>query len=375
MSSEALAPPDKERFRAANHARLAADMAERREAFESRPAMVEIASHDHCNLRCVMCPQGYDMPHHRMPPGRLEAICHDLFPFAETVLPSAGGEPLLADMDTILALARRYLVDVHLITNATLLTEERFREMADRLSVIEISIDSPDRDRYERIRLGASFDRVIANVAAAARLEERRGVEMVANFVLMRDNVEDLPRMVFLAADLGLDTLNVMRHVREVAGAERFDPESAYADEEIAAYVEEAVVAARSNGINLHLNLANPRYLLFNGRTFRRQRWQERIGFMHGANHAFCYSAAASVRVTPAGDVFPCCIGPPDLRMGNLFTERFEDVWNCENYRSLRREMFSGRWRRSCSACPIRHIVTQDPERTLRESALPAAPR
>lgn len=375
MSPEALLPAEKERLRAENHVRLAADLTLERDAFESRPAMVEIASHDHCNLRCVMCPQGYDMPHHRMPPGRLEAICHDLFPHAETVLPSAGGEPLLADMDTILSLARRYLVDVHLITNATLLTEDRFREMADLLSVIEISIDSPDRERYERIRLGASFDRVIANVATAARLRERGDLEMVANFVLMRDNVEDLPRMVFLVADLGLDTLNVIGHVREVAGAERFDPESSHAEEEIAAYVEEAVVAARRNAINLHLNLASPRYLQFGTRRFRRQRWHERIQFLHGANHRFCYSAAAYVRVTPSGDVFPCCVGPPDLRMGNLFASRFDDVWNCENYRALRREMFSSRWRHSCSVCPIRHIVTQDPERTLRESAASAAPR
>ncbi len=325
--------------------------------------MVEIATNNYCNLRCVMCPQGYDelMKYERMDKDVFRRVCEEVFPYAGVVTPSAGSEPLIGDFDLVVDLCRKYRVEINLITNATLLTPAKFGKFADCVSRVQISFDSPDRETFERIRKEADFDQIVRNIRAVCAMPERSDIEMMMNFVLMKDNVEDLPRMVAFAADLGMDSLAVLKLIHQVPNAERWDPRPAYDDEEIDVYVNEAIAAAQMNRINLHVHVEPPRFHFFNPKKFRVQHTTDLIGFMQRTRPEFCFNAASYLKVSPNGDVYPCCITPPDLVMGNVNKQSVEEIWNGEMYQQLRREMFSGEWRESCATCPYLALVKRAP--------------
>ena len=357
----ALSAAEKARLDAENRALLVDDLRNERLVWKSRPVMVEIATNNYCNLRCVMCPQAYDMPYMQMDKAVFRRVCDEIFPYAGVVTPSAGSEPLIGDFDLVAELCRKYRVEINLITNATLLTAAKFRSVAECVSRVQISFDSPDREIFERVRAEGDFDASVRNIRAVNSMPERSDIEMMMNFVLLKENVEDLPKMVRFAADLGMDSLAVLKLIHQVPNAIQYDPKSAYDDEEIDVYIDEAIEAARRAAINLHVHIDPPRFHFFNTKKFRTQRTTDLIGFMQKNRPDFCFNAASYAKISPNGDVFPCCISPPDLVMGNVNEKSFEEIWNGPMYRQLRREMFSGKWRESCATCPYIAMVKRAP--------------
>jgi len=67
----------------------------------------------------------------------------------------------------------------------------------------------------------------------------------------------------------------------------------------------------------------------------------------------FCNMAAHYLKVTPDGDVFPCCRGPSSLKMGNVAKASFEEIWNGEPYRRFRERMFSRDYPAVCRTCSV----------------------
>jgi radical SAM protein with 4Fe4S-binding SPASM domain len=69
----------------------------------------------------------------------------------------------------------------------------------------------------------------------------------------------------------------------------------------------------------------------------------------------FCYMGATYMKIEPNGDVFPCCRGPKELRMGNTNEEPVEAIWNGERYRAFRKRMFAGDHPEVCRTCD--HLI------------------
>lgn len=98
-------------------------------------------------------------------------------------------------------------------TNMTLMTEERAAEcVASGLSTLHASLDGAHAASYEAIRLRASFDEVMRNlrrlmVARRAAGSALPQVKLVA--VVMRMNLDELPALVQLAGDEGVESPSV----------------------------------------------------------------------------------------------------------------------------------------------------------------------
>ena len=67
----------------------------------------------------------------------------------------------------------------------------------------------------------------------------------------------------------------------------------------------------------------------------------------------FCSMASHHLKISPDGTVFPCCRAPKQLMMGNVNEESIEEIWNGENYRAFRRQMFSGNYPEPCANCDV----------------------
>ena len=136
------------------------------------------------------------------------------------------GEPLFhKDIADWIARAKAIGATVELITNATLLTEEKARALvASGLDNLWISIDGATPESYADVRLGAELPHVIENVMRLRRL--RKGghfakPEIDIAFVAMKRNLHELPEVLKLARRLGarqFKVSNVLPYTEELRG-------------------------------------------------------------------------------------------------------------------------------------------------------------
>ena len=68
----------------------------------------------------------------------------------------------------------------------------------------------------------------------------------------------------------------------------------------------------------------------------------------------FCHHMASYLKVDVDGSAYPCCLGPADLRLGNILHQSFDEVWNGERARSLRRSFFTKDLLPPCRTCYAR---------------------
>lgn len=139
----------------------------------------------------------------------LELLAAQLLPDLIELHPTNLGEPFAwPHFRQLCALMHEHGVVLDLTTNGTLLDPDRVEWIAPIARDIKISFDGATAATFERWRRGARFDRVCANVRALVeRLREvrvRRPL-VALQMTLMRDNVNELPKLIELAAELGVD--------------------------------------------------------------------------------------------------------------------------------------------------------------------------
>ena len=158
-----------------------------------------------CNLACLHC---YSISADVDFPGELGTaeVCRvmdDLKRFGVPVLILSGGEPLLRkDIFTIAAHARARRFYVGLSTNGTLIDAAMAGRIADiGFDYVGISLDGM-RDTHDRFRRkSGAFDASLAGLRAC----RERGVKVGVRFTLTQDNAADLPALLGLVEDEGID--------------------------------------------------------------------------------------------------------------------------------------------------------------------------
>lgn len=149
---------------------------------------------DRCNFRCVYC-RSAD-PEKHMPSGDLlewgeyERLIRILVGMGIRKVRITGGEPLVRPgvEDFIARLKPMGVQDLSMTTNGYLLSERCERLVAAGMDRINISLDSLDREKFERITRTKTFDQVIAGIDAA-QASRLRPVKV--NAVLVRGINDD----------------------------------------------------------------------------------------------------------------------------------------------------------------------------------------
>jgi cyclic pyranopterin phosphate synthase len=128
---------------------------------------------DRCNFRCVYCRSAN--PENHMPAdelltwGEYARLVRILVAMGIRKVRVTGGEPLVRDgvEDFIARIKALGVHDLSMTTNAHLLAERCDRLVAAGMDRINISLDSLDRAKFERITRTKSFDKVMAGIDAA----------------------------------------------------------------------------------------------------------------------------------------------------------------------------------------------------------------
>jgi Fe-coproporphyrin III synthase len=158
-----------------------------------------------CNLTCKHC---YSISADRDFPGELStaevcSVMDDLKRFGVPVLILSGGEPLLrADLFDIARRAKQMGFYVGLSSNGTLIDGETIGKIAATgFDYVGVSLDGmrQTHDRFRR-KHGA-FDASLAGI----RLCRAAGVKIGVRFTVTQDNAHDLPALLELVDEEGID--------------------------------------------------------------------------------------------------------------------------------------------------------------------------
>jgi radical SAM protein with 4Fe4S-binding SPASM domain len=322
------------------------------------PSHLQLEITSACNLRCMMCLVRYRPPVNKLAGAMALPLFHRLVgevPGLRRLTLQGLGEPLLSPhLPEMIRTAVERRITVGFNTNATLLTPRRARELvASRVDWLHVSLDGAHAGAYEAIRDGAQFDTVIGNLAGLVRAKREAGsgtpwIRVV--FVAMRDNVAELPDLVRLLGERGVDELHVQNLSHSFSdtdpagryeGIRSFTADQALwtgADlERATAMFAEATRLAAGHGLKLRLpalGAAAPAVPA------------------HGPGCSWPWEAAY---VTSAGIVQPCCMvmGDDRVALGNLVEQSFPEVWHGEPYREFRRRLSGGEPPEVCRGCSL----------------------
>lgn len=183
---------------------------------ELKPLKLEFNVHNACNLQCVMCHglassairtrrEGLDA----QPNPYDDVFAEQLEVFLPYVVQTdfMGGEPFLVPVyRKIWELLRRVNPEtrVCILTNGTILNAALQNLLENINCEIHVSIDSFRKETYERIRRGASHDRVMDNCRYFQSLMARRGLPFVWRYCPLRLNWHEIPETVSYCTENGI---------------------------------------------------------------------------------------------------------------------------------------------------------------------------
>jgi MoaA/NifB/PqqE/SkfB family radical SAM enzyme len=334
------------------------------------PRFAQIEPIGRCNLACRMCTvndRGDAVA--AMSLERFTALLDQLPGLQELHLQGLGEPMLHPQFFDMAEIASRRGIRVSANTNLTLLTHTRAQRcVSSGLAHLSVSLDGASAPVYEAIRRKASFAKVLRNLdrLVAARDAAKSDLRVRAVMVLMRENLDELPALVALIHQHGVDELLVQRlssDLRQPDLPARYIPIRSFVDHAELSDADmpralEVFALARRTAQELGVRLHLPRLTTAaedshaDGRTGR------------------CNWPWEQLYVTAAGELLPCCMVATADRasFGNVFDaapaaepslqeddEGIMRVWQGVRAREFRAALDSERPPAVCRGCALYH--------------------
>lgn len=325
-----------------------------------------------CNIHCFFCDCEFNRNEFRkkgftkfsMDEATFRALAENAFPRATVVNPTVIGEPFsFPFFDLLLDYAERFSVKLELVTNGMLLKGPRVARLLPLLDRLSISFDGGTKETFDKCRTGADFDVVMQNLSRFAALRRDMGLERQVKFTfavtLMADNIAEFPRIVEIAHELGASDVNaahLLVFTEEMKSHSLFEKKA-----EANHWLSRAKETATRLGMNLTApapfpdasaddshasatSVALPPKCDHLRHELPAPEWAE--------NGLWCKFAWREAFVNIAGEVAPCCHqGRPVV--GNVFQEKWEDIWNGPQYQAIRKGLRDGKPTAFCATCPL----------------------
>jgi MoaA/NifB/PqqE/SkfB family radical SAM enzyme len=285
-----------------------------------------------------------------MPFDLYRKIAEEVFPYAGYLTLSCLTEPLMnRDLVDRLELLKTHPVPfVEMITNGTLLTERVSAKLVEvPIHRLGISLDGATAETYEAIRIGASFDKLIANLRHF--LEIRRAASspwprLRLLYVLSERNLGEFEEFLALARSLEADAVDV-RTVNPFAGAqERGTTAETFWEEvqQVQVRLEEWCRATGTENVG-----------------YMRDRPGEIVLYDEEGRKRTCRRPWTTASIHFNGDVQICATwerGP----VGNLVRQSFAEIWQGEPLARLREEFEREKPGIDCVHCRIKKGARTD---------------
>ncbi len=284
-----------------------------------------------CNLDCIMCSARQrvsKLSKENLSPERFEHILTQL-PKLRYVSFMGLGEPLMnPHFFELLDIAQSKNIKASVITNGTLLDENNLKRLNDNLVKVYVSIDTPSPEKFERIRRGAKLSEVMENIKRLKKSKPK--VNLCILVLLMKETIEDLPELVKLAKSIDVECIGV----NHILSLDKHNDERLVTSDtsEAKYYLEKAEDLAKEYKIELTSRPLQPRMRQC------RQPWFQPLIMLNGDIYPCCFMDRSPKPVcTEWYSGVPLEVPFHQYRMGNIFEDSFEKIWNGKDFRLLRK--------------------------------------
>ena len=309
------------------------------------PDYIELEPTTRCNATCGTCSRSSLAGDNLKNDLSLETMHKvlDTLPDLIAIRLIGLGETFLnPHIEDILKLARAKSIKIWMITNGSLLLDQRIRNLIhDYVYDVSISIDSTDPDEFSRLRPMGKIG--LTQVIAGTRLliretnQGRSNVIIGINSTVSHENYQNLPEIGSLCIDLSTDYLAV-------------------------SFVENWLMKgdtdyqATSIRINQSLQCVSKIHTILKKQQFRLALRGILVGYKIPKRRiGNCQWPYRSVHITAEGNVNPCCTRTqPHHGLFNILTDDFEKNWNGPAYQELRlAHMRKDTLNPICGSCPL----------------------
>lgn len=245
----------------------------------------------------------------------------------------------------------RYLksksIIVRLIDQFNHVDDNVVRQLVEmEVDILFISMYGATKDTYEQVCMGSDFDKIVRNIRLLAQAKrELKTQSPVINFhyIFSKANVHEMIPFIELVHSLDCNQYEILF----TPLLHPFDEVKDLAIEITSELRQRADAKARELGIRLAYNTCT------------------------GANKPPIKKCTAWIEpfIFATGHVIPCCVGneanrrefQKDTSLGNVFEERFEEIWYGENYKRFRQMIHHGEVPAQCANCAIYDVrLTQN---------------
>ncbi len=329
-----------------------------------------------CNLRCVMCNAWNDNQGRR---GELSTddwfrIIVQARALGLANLKLFGGEPMLRqDLEAIVEYAAGLGIRCALITNGTLLTEQRAGGLvAAGLAELDVSLDAANPTLHDEIRgLPGAWSRAVRGIQlvrqAAQRLDRRVAIRV--NTVVMRQNYEDIPRLVNVLSNLAVDEIALNPAIPQDGNTRASASEYVLSRQDIVRYNHHVAPKILGQAPPGRLSM-HPDFLYIYGTAQDHIDLASQCRYTERLHIRCCFKPWYYMIVRENGDVMGCnTVKHPMSRLGNLQGNAIEDIWFSEAYQTFRAHCKPPQFADCARCCYNLALLNQQMEEVLNTSA------
>lgn len=288
------------------------------------PRNVDIEITNLCQLQCDMCPRQGLKKGRKLGEMSLEEFCHILKEIKDVPYLSFSGNgeaTIHPQFMEFFHMARDAGKVLTISTNGLGLirfSEEDLKELVRGFYAIDISMDSPYKERYEAIRKGASFAELTRGIKRLAKAKPIGKGIISIHLVYRGQNRSELEDMIKVVKELGLNRITIGKLMHYEGSEVREKKAIALRDikglKKFASQREIEIV------FNFYKNFGLIKRLV-------------------GCNWPWRYAF-----ISYEGIVTPCCSlkDPTRINLGNIFEENFKDIWCGERFAAFRNDIRNG---------------------------------
>ena len=181
---------------------------------KSYPRRIVLELTNACNLNCLMC--GRNAANFQLTSFNFETFknLEPLFDIVEEVTLMGWGEPTIhPHFLDMLKIINNHSARKYFCSNGMTLDIIKDAIFDYKVDVFAISIDGSTKESNNKIRRGSDLDKITYNLKEIVKIKKERNLSYpYINFVFcaMKSNIEELPNVIKLASDIGVDEVKVV---------------------------------------------------------------------------------------------------------------------------------------------------------------------
>lgn len=383
MEARALREKEWKLCKTINEAKIEISMIHKVCRMNCYPVELQLESTDICNGRCIMCSHFYRNGTHSLKQQFeiVDKIRHVL-PYLRTIYLHGNGEPfILQNLSEYLSIFREYEINFATNTNLSYLDENIVSMINSSFSELNISCDGADKETYEYIRRGLYFDEFVHNSKYLRKKCPTLFMRMMC--ITMRQNIDKLPEIVYMAANLGFNEIVFTELGTDVKLENQMDNMTMY-PQISSKYLQKAIDVGKIYNIPVRVPGNIVRYneelykqeleqfykvplfksdsemeSLYNSlqqnndarhKVFAEYDFNQLPQLIKCEFDGICDWCVQRPYIDLDGNISVCCINQ-FVKIGNLFDSSFEEVWNDDKIIKVRDMFYSGDLPHFCSGC------------------------